>query len=98
MIELTIPVYAICLGFIAGSWDLEYQRKSARGWESLNQTSKVVVRTNEPSFESKKPRPEGDTALTAPSVPDASQLSEETAILSEVKTGHKEVEFAEKGQ
>ena len=104
MIELTIPVYAICLGFIAGSWDREYQKKSARGWEnkSLGQTSKAVVRTNDPSFESEKPRPEDGIALTALSVPDASQhasqLSGETVILSEVKTCHKGVEFAEKGK
>jgi hypothetical protein len=100
MIELTIPVYAISLGFIAGSWDREYQQKSARGWEnkSLGQTSKAVVRTNDPSFESEKPRPEGGIALTALSVPDASQLSGETVILSEVKTCHKGVEFAEKGK
>jgi len=100
MIELTIPVYAICLVFVARLWDREYQRKSVRGWEnnSLGQTSKAVVRTNDPSFESEKPRLEDDTALAAPSVSDASQLSGETVVLSEVKTGHKEVEFAEKGK
>jgi hypothetical protein len=99
MLELTIPVYVICLGFIAGSWDREYQRRSVKGRENenLGQTSEASLRITYPSLKAQAPRPEDAIALITLCLQEASQLSG-TLIVSEAGAEYKGVEFAEKGK
>ena len=99
MLELTIPVYLICLGFIAGSWDHQYQRKSSRGWENenLGQPSKASLRMTYLRLETETLRPENSIALIMPSL-QKSQPSRMTAIISGVLTEYKGVELSDKGK
>jgi hypothetical protein len=78
MLELTIPVSVICLGFIAGSWDHQYQGKSPRRWENEN-----LGEISEASPRKTYPRLKTETLHSIvpimPSVQKASQLSKATA-------------------
>ena len=66
MLELTIPVYVICLGFIAGSWDHRYQTRSSKGWENenLGQTSEASLSKTSPRLKTETPHSEAIVLIT----------------------------------
>ena len=100
MLELTIPVSVICLGFIAGSWDHQYQSKSPRGWENenLGEISEASPRKTYPRLKTETLHLEDAIVPIMPSVQKASQLSKATAIVSETLTEYKGVELSDKGK
>ena len=94
------PVYVICLGFIAGSWDHRYQSKSPRGWENgnLGQISEAPPRRTYPRLNAETPHSEDAIVPITLSVQKAYELSKATTIVSETLTEYKGVELSDKGK
>jgi hypothetical protein len=100
MTELTISLYVVCVGFIAGLWEREHQREPLGGQENqgLNQTLKAALRTDGSSSESEDPGPGSDIARITSSARATVQANQATRIGSDALNGHKEVEFDDKGK
>jgi|RhiMetdeSRZDD1v2_1073273.scaffolds.fasta_scaffold55435_2 hypothetical protein len=98
MTELTISLYVVCVGFIAGLWDRQSQSESLTRCENngFSQTEKAALASKNSSYE--EPGPESDIARITTSARATVQANQATRIGSDALNGHKEVEFDDKGK
>jgi hypothetical protein len=98
MTELTISLYVVCVGFIAGLWDRQSQSESVTRCENngFSQTEKAALTSKNSSYE--EPGPESDIARITSSARATVQANQATRIGSDALNGHKEVEFDNQGK